>query len=100
IRALGPLLEDPAIAKIGHDLMTDMILLARHGVELRGIGLDTMLASYLLDSTRSGHDLESTALDFLGYRAQSVIDVCGKGAKAIPLAEAEPAAVLTFAGER
>ncbi|MGE0703052.1 MAG: DNA polymerase I [Vicinamibacterales bacterium] len=100
IDALRPLLEDSAIEKIGHDLKADMILLERNGVELRGLGLDTMLGSYLLDSTRSGHDLESTALDFLGYRAQSEIDVCGKGAKAISLAEVEPAAVLTFAGER
>jgi len=100
IGALRPLLEDPALEKVGHDLKTDMILLARNGVELRGIGLDTMLASYLLDSTRSGHDLESTALDFLGYRAQSEVDVCGKGAKAIAVAEVEPAAILTFAGER
>jgi len=100
IGALKPVLEDPSLEKIGHDLKADTILLGRKGIELRGIGLDTMLGSYLLDSTRSGHDLESTALDFLGYRALTEVDVCGKGAKAIPLAETEPSAIVSFAGER
>ena len=64
-----PVLEDPAIEKVGHDLKFDAIVLARHGVELDGLGIDTMLASYLLDATRSGHPLEAIALEHLGYKA-------------------------------
>jgi len=100
IGALKALLEDPAIEKIGHDLKTDAVILARHGVSLEGLGLDTMLASYLLDATRSGHPLETTALEYLGYKALVEEDVCGRGAKAIRLADAPPDAVLTYAGER
>ena len=48
----------PAIAKVGHDLKFDSIVLERHGVALHGIDTDTMLASYLLDATRSAHPLE------------------------------------------
>jgi DNA polymerase-1 len=100
VATLRPILEDPAIGKVGHDLKADTMLLRQVGVELRGIEFDTMLASYLLDSTRSGHDLESTALDFLGYRAVGEADICGKGAKAIGIAETEPSAILPFASER
>ena len=81
---LKPVLEDPAVEKVGHDLKFDAIVLARHGVDARGLGLDTMLASYLLDATRSGHPLEATALEHLGYKALTDEDVCGRGAKAVP----------------
>jgi DNA polymerase-1 len=100
MRVLKPILEDPAIEKIGHDLKADAVVLAREGVALRGIGLDTMLASYLLDATRSGHPLETTALEYLGYKAMTEEDVCGRGAKAIRMADTPPEAVLTFAAER
>ena len=54
LATLKPLLEDESIEKVGHDLKFDAMVLARHGITLRGLGLDTMLASYLLDATRSG----------------------------------------------
>jgi DNA polymerase-1 len=95
-----PLLEDPAIEKVGHDLKFDTIVLARHGVRLAGLGIDTMLASYLLDATRSGHPLEDIAIEHLGYKALTDEDMCGRGAKAVPLQDLAPAAVLNYAGER
>jgi DNA polymerase-1 len=100
IAALKPVLEDEAVEKIGHDLKVDAIVLARQGVTLRGIGRDTMLASYLLDATRSGHPLEGTALEHLGYKALLEEDLCGRGAKATPIADLPPEAMLTYAGER
>ena len=65
LEALRPVLEDPDVAKVGHDLKLDVIALARHGVTLRGTAFDTMLASYLLDATRSAHPLEECALEHL-----------------------------------
>ena len=100
LAALKPILEDDAIEKIGHDLKADALVLARHGVTLRGYGTDTMLASYLLDATRSGHPLEDTALEHLGYKAVTEEDICGKGAKATAIADLPPDGTLTFAGER
>ena len=73
---------------------------ARHGVTLAGLGLDTMIASYLIDPTRSAHTLEDTALEHLGYKALSEEDVAGKGAKATPLAHMPADALKDFAGER
>jgi DNA polymerase-1 len=97
---LKPMLENASIEKIGHDLKSDSLVLARHGVTLRGLSVDTMLASYLLDATRSGHPLETSALEYLGYKALLEEDVCGKGAKAVPMIDTPPAAALTFAAER
>jgi len=97
---LKPLLEDETVRKVGHDLKFDLVLLAGHGIELRGLLFDSMLASYLLDATRPGHPLEDTSLEHLGYKALTEEDVCGRGAKATPLSRLAPEAALNFAGER
>jgi DNA polymerase-1 len=97
---LKPLLEDVAIRKVGHDLKFGAVVLAGHGIALRGLAFDSMLASYLLDTTPSGHPLEDTALKHLGYKALTVEDVCGRGTKARPLARVPRREALTFAGER
>src|SRR5260221_1660341 len=98
--ALRVVLEDPAIDKAGHDLKYDSIVLARHGVTLRGLDIDTMLASYLLDSTRSEHRLEDLALEHTSYKALTEEDVCGRGVKALSLAEVPVEAAVDYAGER
>jgi DNA polymerase-1 len=97
---LRPLLEDASVRKVGHDLKFELIVLANHGIALRGIGFDSMLASYLLDATRSGHPLEDGALEQLGYRALNEDDICGKGTRAQKLARLSPETILNFAGER
>ena len=100
LEVLRPLLEDAALPKIGHDLKFDAIVLARHGVTLRGLETDTMLASYLLDATRSSHPLEELALEHAGYKALREEDLCGRGAKAIPFRAVPIATMLDYAGER
>ena len=100
IDIFGPLLENPAVGKSGHDLKFDAIMLERHGVRLRGIDTDTMLASYLIDANRSGHPLEELALEHAGYKALPEEDVCGRGAKAISFREVPTETLMKFAGER
>jgi DNA polymerase I len=100
LAVLRPVLEDPSIQKIGHDLKFDAIVLARHGVSLDGLATDTMLASYLLDATRSNHPLEELALEHAGYKALSEEDVCGKGAKAVSFRAIGVDKALNYAGER
>jgi DNA polymerase I len=97
---LKEVLENPSIAKVGHDLKGDTILLARHGITLAGISVDTMLASYLLDATRSSHELEETALEHLSYKALTDEDVRGKGARAQSLSALPAESLLNYAGER
>ncbi|HEY3380955.1 MAG TPA: DNA polymerase I [Vicinamibacterales bacterium] len=93
-------LEDPAVLKVGHDLKADAVVLARYGIAMRGLAFDTMLASYLLDATRSAHSLEDNALEHLGYKALTEEAVRGRGAKALELGDLPPAAVMDYAGER
>jgi len=97
---LRPLLEDETVRKVGHDLKFDMVVLANHGIALRGVAFDSMLASYLLDATRSGHPLEEASLEHLGYKALTEEDVCGRGARTTAFAALAPEAALSFAGER
>jgi DNA polymerase-1 len=97
---LKPLLEDAAVAKIGHDLKFDAIVLARHGVHLQGLETDTMLASYLLNATRSSHPLEELALEHAGYKALTEENLCGRGAKAIPFRAVPLPTMVDYAGER
>lgn len=81
LERLRPLLENPRKAKLGHHLKYDRSVLANHGIQLRGIGYDSMLESYLLDSTASRHDLDSLCQKYLSHTNIKFEDVAGKGAK-------------------
>jgi DNA polymerase-1 len=98
--ALGPVLADPAVKKVGHDLKFDAILLERHGLALNGLETDTLILSYLLDATRSAHRLEDLSLEHAGYKALTEEEVCGRGAKALPFGELPADGLLDYAGER
>jgi DNA polymerase-1 len=97
---LKPLLEDERVLKVGHDLKFDAIVLARQGITLRGLDTDVMIASYLLDATRSSHPLEDLAIEHAGYKALTEEDVCGRGVKAVSFAAIPTARALDYAGER
>jgi DNA polymerase-1 len=97
---LAPVLADPGIAKLGHDLKFATIAAAREGVEIAGDDVDTMIASYLFDATRSDHSLEGLALERSGYRAATLEDVVGKGAKAVALDSVPAGSLAVYAGER
>ena len=81
LEQLRPLLEDDLQAKVGQNLKYDASVLANHGIVLRGIRFDTMLESYVLDSTATRHDMDSLALKYLGQKTIHFEDVAGKGAK-------------------
>jgi DNA polymerase-1 len=100
LAALKGVLESPSIAKIGHDLKFDLLMLSHEGIELKGLEFDTMLASYVLDATRSSHTIEEVGLEHLGYKAMTQEDICGTGQKAIALPHLPAAALLSFACER
>ncbi len=100
IRAIAPLLEDPRVEKVGHDVKYDAIVLARHGVTVAGPGFDTMLASYLIDSTRAPHALETLCIEHFDGKPLTEDAVYGKGAKAMTPADLPATATLAFAAER
>jgi DNA polymerase-1 len=79
LEQLRPLLEDPKQAKLGQNLKYDMNVLASYGIRLQGIAHDTMLESYVLDSTATRHDMDSLALKYLSHKTIHYEDVAGKG---------------------
>jgi DNA polymerase-1 len=92
---LRPLLEDPAKAKLGHNLKYDMSVLANHAIRLDGVRHDTMLESYVLNSTASRHDMDSLSRKYLDHDTITFEDIAGKGAKQltfnqIPVEQAAP----------
>ena len=85
LEALRPLLEDPKHCKVGQHLKFDIHVLQNYGIALRGQRFDTMLESYVLNSTATRHDMDSMAAHLLGMRTIHFEDVAGKGAKQITL---------------
>ncbi|QXC57606.1 DNA polymerase I [Vibrio mimicus] len=79
IAQLKPLLEDESKAKVGQNLKYDASVIARYGVELRGIRHDTMLQSYVYNSVGGKHDMDSLALRFLQHSCISFEQIAGKG---------------------
>jgi len=81
IERLRPLLEDPAITKIGHNLKFDTNVLRKHGIALKGRMFDTMIASFVVDSSRSSHKMDVLALALLQYTCIPIEDLIGKRPK-------------------
>ncbi|NDV90893.1 DNA polymerase I [Alteromonas sp. 345S023] len=95
LSALKPILESKKHLKVGQHIKYDKNVLANYGITLDGIGFDTMLESYVLNSTAQRHDMDSLALSYLGHKTIHFEDIAGKGAKQltfnqIDLAEAGP----------
>ncbi len=83
LEALRPLLEDEGRGKLGQHLKFDIHVLENHGIRLCGQRFDTMLESYVWNSTATRHDMDSLAERYLGMRTIHFEDVAGKGAKQI-----------------
>lgn len=78
---LKPLLENEKQIKVGQNLKFDMSILARYDIELKGGVFDTMLESYVLNSTSNQHDMDTLALKHLGFKTVTFEEIAGKGAK-------------------
>lgn len=76
---LKPLLENEAIGKIGQNLKFDKGVMARYGIDLRGIVFDTMLESYVLDSVAGRHDMDSLSERYLQHKTITFEEIAGKG---------------------
>jgi DNA polymerase-1 len=96
---LTPLLENPNLRKIGHNLKSDYTVLKNHGIKLQGIFCDTMLESYVLNSTAARHDIDSLALKYLGHKPITMAEVVGTGAKQICFDQVPVQKASAYAGE-
>lgn len=99
LEGLRPLLTSENIAKLGQNLKYDAHVLANYGIELKGIAHDTMLQSYVLNSTATRHDLDSLALTYLGIKTTHYEEVAGKGAKQIPFSMVSLDQAVSYAAE-
>ena len=81
LNALKPILESDTVIKVGQHIKYDKNVLANYDITLNGIGFDTMLESYVLNSTAQRHDMDSLALAYLGHKTIHFEEIAGKGAK-------------------
>ena len=99
MRPLRELLEDASVEKVGQNLKYDFLVFRREGIDLRGIGFDTMVASYVLEPGRREHGLDSLAIQHLDHRTIAYDEVTGKGKAQIPFAEVGLEDACSYAAE-
>jgi len=99
LEALRPLLEDPTRGKLGHNLKFEAHALANHGIHLAGQRHDSMLESYVFNSTAIRHDIDAMAARYLGLTAIHLNDVAGKGAKQISFDQVDIGRAAEYAAE-
>lgn len=99
IKLLQPVLEDETILKYGQNIKYDQIIMARHGVPLKGIAFDTMIASYLIDPIKRNHNLDDISLEYLNVKKIPTEALIGKGAKQISMAEVPLESITEYACE-
>ncbi|HET7062667.1 MAG TPA: DNA polymerase I [Rudaea sp.] len=99
LEALRPLLEDADKDKVGQHLKYDMNVLSVYGIDVRGVRYDSMLESYVLNSSTNRHDMDALAKRYLGVDTIRYEDVTGKGARQIPFAQVDVQRAADYAAE-
>ena len=99
LEKLKPLLESDEHKKVGQHIKYDMNVLANYGIEMKGIAFDTMLESYVLNSTASRHDMDSLADRYLGVKTVKFEDIAGKGKKQLTFNQIELEQAGPYAAE-
>ncbi len=99
LEILRPVLESPAVGKVGQNLKYDIVVLRGAGIELAGLDFDTMLASYLLDSGERSHNLDELAKKYLGHETIKIHELIGKGKQQKRMDEVPFDAIGPYAAE-
>ncbi len=96
---LKPVLENSDIAKIAQNAKYDLKVLERHGIEVQGLAVDTMLLSFLLHAGEKKHNLDDMAMEYLHHKTIAYSDIAGKGQKQLPLVQVELKSLALYACE-
>jgi DNA polymerase-1 len=96
---LKPLFENPDIEKTGQNIKYEYVILNNHGIELKGIYFDTMVASYLLNPSKFNHNLDDIAMEYLNYKMIPLADLIGSGKKQISLEDVDVKRVCEYSCE-
>ncbi len=99
IAALKPILCDPEIKKVGHNIKYDLLVMRQNGLDLRGVEMDSMIAAFLLDSGRMQYGIDKLALDLLKFRKVPTVDLLGKGKTQITMDQVELQKIACYASE-
>jgi DNA polymerase-1 len=79
LREIKPILEDPKIKKVGHNLKYDLAVMRQAGVHVRGVSMDSMIAAFLIDAARMKYGIDQLALELLNFRKIETSELIGKG---------------------
>jgi DNA polymerase I len=99
LAGVKPILEDPKIAKVGHNLKYDLLVMRQAGVDVRGVQLDTMIGAFLLDPSRMLYGIDRLALEMLNFRKVATSELIGKGKTQISMAMVDLEKVGAYAAE-
>ncbi|MEE9197920.1 MAG: DNA polymerase I, partial [bacterium] len=99
LNRLKPLLEDRHLPKYGQNIKYDVIVLSRAGIAVEGVAFDTMLASYVLNPSRRGHNLEEISREYLNYQVMTYQNVAGSGAKEKPFGQVDVETATRYSAE-
>ena len=97
--ALKPILEDPKIAKVGHNIKYDILVMRNAGVNVRGVVLDSMVGAWLVDSSRLHYGIDRLALDLLKFKKVPTVDLIGKGKTLTSMDKVELTKIACYASE-
>ena len=99
LAALKPILEDPAVRKLGHNIKYDLLVMKQAGVEVRGVEMDSMVAAFLLDASRMQYGIDRLALDLLHFKKVPTADLIGKGKSQLTMDRVELSRIGCYAAE-
>jgi DNA polymerase I len=100
LEQLKPVLENPDVEKVGHNLKQQILILRSRGIHLQGVRWDPMLMSYVLNPTRHGHSVDDLAKEFLQYQSKELKSLVGSGQKQISIAELADTELCDYCCER
>ena len=99
LNALKPILEDPQIEKVGHNIKYDLIVMRQAGINVRGVVLDSMIAAFLLDPSRMTYGIDPLSRDLLNFKKIATDEIIGKGRNQISMDRVELDRVARYASE-
>ncbi len=99
LAALRPIMADAGIAKIGQNIKYDLVVLAHHGVPVAGVAFDTMIASFVLDSSRRSHSMDALAQELLGFAPIPISDLIGRGKDQLRFDQVDTERACEYAAE-
>jgi DNA polymerase-1 len=99
LRELRPILQNPDIRKVGHNLKYDLLVMRQHGINLRGIELDSMIAAFLINADRLKYGIDELSKHLLNFQKIQTSDLIGKGKQQVTMDRVELERIARYAAE-